>query len=150
MSTEPNSATAKFANFLTSSGLQTSQAIPTTIAWDKFFLALFPETEIPSFRFSLSSSTVWWTDSGLRSRNQVGTLRLKKIDIEGRHWQKSKGSLKHSHLLRFQGTEYNLRDAMTTRSPDRRNSRASALPNPLVLKKICQRNYECISSSLSK
>jgi hypothetical protein len=58
MSTEPSSLIAKFTNFFTSSGLQTSQAVPTTLAWDKIFLSFFLATDNPSCMFSSSSVIV--------------------------------------------------------------------------------------------
>lgn len=40
--------------------------------------------------------------------------------------------------------DYHLREATTTRSPERRNSRASAFPNPLVLPKSNYKvNIDC-------
>lgn len=70
MSTEPSSSIAKFTNFLTSSGLQTSQAVPITLACDKVFLSFFLATDKPSWMFSSSSLMVWRTDSGLPSQKE--------------------------------------------------------------------------------
>uniref|UniRef100_A0A0A9B5L7 NYC1 n=1 Tax=Arundo donax TaxID=35708 RepID=A0A0A9B5L7_ARUDO len=66
MSTEPSSSIAKFTSFFTSSGLQTSQDVPTTLACDKAFFSFFLATDKPSCMFSSSSLMVCRTDSGLR------------------------------------------------------------------------------------
>ena len=68
---EPSSLTAKFANFCTSSGSQTSHAMPTTFACCRFFLAEPLAVVIKSFRFSSSSLTVICTDSGLPSQDPM-------------------------------------------------------------------------------
>ena len=64
MSTEPSSSTAKFASFLTSLGLETSQGKPTTFA----YIRLFEFIVSISLKFSSSSLTVVSTDSALPSR----------------------------------------------------------------------------------